>query len=218
MPTRARPLTALLAVVLTLFGLGALAGPAAAHDRLVSSAPADGETLTVAPEELTLSYSANIATIGAEVVVTAPDGSDAREGDLEVVGTDVVVPLRADLPSGSYAVIWRVTSSDGHAIDGAFAFALDLPAPSPEPTLEPTTAQATPSESPTTAEPTSQEATTNGGATAGDPTDTASPTDTLPGSVEGLPGWAAAVIAVGIVGAIVAVLVRLRRSSRLREG
>lgn len=35
--------------------------------------------------------------------------------------------------------------------------------------------------------------------------------------VDGLPGWVAGVVAVAIVGLIVALLVRLRRSSRLRE-
>lgn len=46
---------------------------------------------------------------------------------------------------------------------------------------------------------------------------TATPSPAGPLGTADLPGWAAALVAVAIVGAVVAVLLRLRRSSRLRE-
>ncbi|WP_180359704.1 copper resistance CopC family protein [Miniimonas arenae] len=204
-PARRRSLTRAGAVAALVLLLGSIAGPALAHDRLLTSTPADGETLTTAPTQLVLTYSDEIAPIGVEITVTGPAG-EARSGDPQVSGTDLIVPLAADLPSGSYAVAWRVTSSDGHPIDGTFAFTLDVPAPSPtaEPTTEPTTAQ------PTTAAP-SPTASAESSASA---ESTASP---APSGVSGLPGWAIGVIAVGIVGSIVAVLMRLRRGSRLGE-
>ena len=44
-----------------------------------------------------------------------------------------------------------------------------------------------------------------------------SPSPTGPPSPGDLPGWVAALVAVAIVGAVVALLLRMRRSSRLRE-
>ncbi|WP_159096519.1 copper resistance CopC family protein [Miniimonas sp. S16] len=208
-PARRRPLTRAGAVAALVLLLGAIAGPALAHDRLLTSTPADGETLTTAPTQLVLSYSDEIAPIGVEVTVTGPAG-EARSGDPQVSGTDLIVPLAADLPSGSYAVAWRVTSSDGHPIDGTSAFTLDVPAPSPTP--EPS---ASPTIEPTTAAPTTEAPSPT--ASAESSTSSESTASPAPSGVSGLPGWAIGVIAVGIVGSIVAVLMRLRRGSRLGE-
>ncbi|ROR96227.1 hypothetical protein EDD28_0806 [Salana multivorans] len=46
---------------------------------------------------------------------------------------------------------------------------------------------------------------------------TATPSPSGPPTPADLPGWVAALVAVAIVGAVVALLLRLRRSSRLRE-
>lgn len=221
---RARIVSVLLALVATVVGLLGLAAPASAHDQLLSSVPADAETLTEAPSDLVLTFSADIAAIGSEALVLAPDGSDVVAAPPVAQGTIVTVPLAAELASGTYQVTWRVTSSDGHPIDGTFTFTLDL--------LQPTTAQpASPSSSPSAqASPVeSVEAATTAasaagataddpstGATADDPSATAESGLTT-GDVSSLPGWVMAILAVGIVATIVALLVRLRASSRLRE-
>jgi hypothetical protein len=45
----------------------------------------------------------------AAVTVRGPDG-DVTRGGLQVLGHDVVQPLRGDLPSGAYSVGWRISS------------------------------------------------------------------------------------------------------------
>lgn len=212
---RARITTALVAL-LTVLGLVSTAVPAAAHDQLLSSAPADGETLTTAPTELALTFNAELAAIGTAVLVAAPDGTDVTAGEPVTAGTGVTVPLAPGLTGGAYQVTWRVTSSDGHPIEGTFTFTLDLPQPT---TAEPTetsavaspageSATASPSAAPSSAEVT-EDATD-------DPTEGS--TGVAPGiGVDGLPSWLVGVIAAGIVATIVLLLVRLRQSSRLRE-
>lgn len=95
-------------------------GVAQAHDELLSTDPADGATVDVL-QELTLTFSGDIAEVGAQLVITAPDGTEVADGDPQVRGTDLVQPL-SDVVPGDYEVVWRVTSSDGHPISGTFAF------------------------------------------------------------------------------------------------
>jgi copper resistance protein C len=125
--TRAR---ALITLVLAFLGLSlATAAPASAHDRLLSSNPADGATVG-APENVTLTYSAEILPTGARVQVKAPDASVATSGDPTVKGTKVVQQVDASAP-GTYSVTWRVTSSDGHPISGTFSFTVKEGAAAP---------------------------------------------------------------------------------------
>lgn len=118
--TRTR-LGAGLAVATLAFG-GLVLGPtspALAHDQLVST-----EVVTDAAgaiDAIRLSFNNNIMEVGTEFVVTDAAGEDATGGDLpEVAGHDVTQQLTDDLAAGEYAGSWRVVSSDGHPIDGAF--------------------------------------------------------------------------------------------------
>lgn len=111
----------IITLVLTVLGLGlATAGPAAAHDRLVKSDPANGSTVA-APENVTLTFSAEVLKTGARVEVKAPDESIASSGDPAIEGKTVAQQVDASTP-GTYHATWRVTSSDGHPISGTFSF------------------------------------------------------------------------------------------------
>ena len=124
-----------LAGVALLAGAASLgvAAPALAHDELVGTAIVTDEA--GAAEAFTLSFSNSIIEVGTEIVATGPDGAgtDITDGDPTVAGPDVTQKLQADLEPGDYSVAWRVVSSDGHPIDGAFAIV--VPADG-EPTIE----------------------------------------------------------------------------------
>lgn len=98
---------------------------ALAHDELISSDPADGSTVQGAPDELALTFSGQIAEVGAAVNVTDSDENSVADGDPEVEGTTLVQDLD-DLAAGDYEVVWRVTSQDGHPISGTFGFAVEV--------------------------------------------------------------------------------------------
>lgn len=141
---------ALLAVV----ALALTAWPAAAHDVLVATEPADG-TVVDAPTEVVLTFSADQLAVGTAVTVTGPDGGPWVEGEPTVSGPSVIQPLRGDMPAGEYAVGWRSVSGDGHPVDGAFTFTIESgseDAPTSTPTPTPT--QLDSSETPATLEPT----------------------------------------------------------------
>lgn len=125
---------ALLALPAVL--LGTAASPAAAHDVLESTEPADGAVLTAAPEQVVLTFSAEQAGVGAEVVVTGPGDTSWSEGVAAVAGSTVTQALADGMPDGAYTVSWRSVAQDGHPVTGSFGFT--VASPEPQPTAEPT--------------------------------------------------------------------------------
>ncbi len=187
---RRRTLPAILAAgLLAAAALLVPALPAAAHDELVSTDPAAGATLQSLPAQITFSYSADILTdAGATVIeVTDSSGASLANGAPTVSGAEVTQAL-AGPASGTVTVKWRVVSSDGHPIDGDFAFTVPAAAPT-------TTATATPtaSASPTPAESASASAPTE---------DTAAPTENT-SETSPLPWILLAVLLVVVAGVLV---------------
>ncbi|MEV5000317.1 copper resistance CopC family protein [Nocardioides sp. LML1-1-1.1] len=108
------------AVLLVLGVLGLPAAPAWAHAALVSSDPSDGQRLAALPGSATLTFNEEISP-PSYVVVTAPDGSRADQGEPRVDGTKVTVDL-AKGQEGTYALAFRVISADGHPVTGRLTF------------------------------------------------------------------------------------------------
>lgn len=148
-PARRSVLTVLGAALVGVLGVAA-AGPAAAHDELVSTDPAAGATVATAPNQVTLTFTDKAIAVGTEVKVTAPDGSVVSTGDPQLGATTVAQPLAPARPAGTYTVVWRVTSADGHPVSGTFTLvasaATGLPTPTATASLTPTaTSTPTPS-------------------------------------------------------------------------
>lgn len=97
--------------------------PAAAHDTLISSTPSTGEVLEQAPEEIRLTFSADLLDLGGEILVTDEQGAQHTDGAMVVDGADASIGVD-DLADGGYTVAWRVVSSDGHPISGVIPFAV----------------------------------------------------------------------------------------------
>lgn len=136
---RRRTLPAVLTtVLLAAAALLVPALPAAAHDELIGTDPASDAVLETLPEQITLSYSADVLTdAGATVIeVTDAAGTSLTDGAPEVSGSEVTQAL-AGPASGTVTVQWRVVSSDGHPIDGEFAFSVPESTPTPTPSATP---------------------------------------------------------------------------------
>jgi copper resistance protein C len=118
--TRTRPLLALI-VSLLAFGVPAL--PAYAHSELLQSTPADGEQLTQAPTEIELVFGEGVQQQGGAIVVKGPDGARYDEPGSFVTDENVAtVKVDAATDAGEYTVVYRVTSADGHVVDGTFSY------------------------------------------------------------------------------------------------
>lgn len=141
----------LTAVVFTVLGVPQTAW---AHNALVSSSPGDGRTVATPPESIVLTFNEPAIKTGTKVLVTGPDGAVAA-GDPQLVDNTVEQALRPGLPAGEYTVEWRVTSADGHPINGEFSFTVRtgaVPTPTPAPTTE-GTGSPSPSQTPTARSP-----------------------------------------------------------------
>ncbi|RFU20643.1 copper resistance CopC family protein [Geodermatophilus marinus] len=98
-------------------------GTALAHTGLQSSTPTGGETLTAAPDAVTLTFSSAVASKFAQIAVTGPDGESATSGEVTIDGAMVSQPVNTS-GAGAYVVAYRVVSDDGHPVSGQLTFTL----------------------------------------------------------------------------------------------
>ena len=124
------PMTALrravrrvVAVVVGLCALVLLGAPAAqAHNTLVSADPPADASLAVMPDHLTLTFAEDVSPLGVALMVHRPDQTVVNVGVPTTSGPVVTQAIAGDLPAGVYTVMYRVTSDDGHAIEGEYTF------------------------------------------------------------------------------------------------
>ena len=108
---------------LSLFAVNA---PALAHARLMDRSPAPDASLPQPPQQVRLSFSEPVDAAFDPIKVLDERGErvgvqDARTepGDPETLSADV-----EGLSAGAYTVDWRVTSVDGHVVDGEYEFSV----------------------------------------------------------------------------------------------
>ncbi|GGJ82948.1 transport integral membrane protein [Streptomyces camponoticapitis] len=111
--------------------LGALSGTASAHAALTGSDPKDGAVVDVAPKDVTLTFSEQIAMGDDSIRVLDPTSKRvdvAKMRDLSEGGTvRYAVDLKTGLPDGTYTVAWQAVSADSHPVSGAFTFSVGAP-------------------------------------------------------------------------------------------
>lgn len=215
-------LAALAAALATVLGMSA--APAHAHDHLVSSSPANGETLTQPISEWKLTFSDNIQQMGTELRIEEANGGTVQLGAPEVHGREVVAKLPNGITKGEFRGTWRVVSSDGHPISGQIMFNAVATATNQAngqggaaPRTSPAaTAAATDSATEAGHSHSHEPAATSSAAPAAQPASTpAEKADSTAKATDGAPSWLPWVIgAVGllaIAGALVAFLAKQRR-------
>lgn len=130
MATRRVPITAAAGLVLILWLAAAMlagAGTASAHATRISSDPAENTRLTEAPAKVSATFSDALQPQFAAMTVVGPDGNLWSTGEPQVQGAVLSVGVRPLGPSGRYTVNYRVTSADGHVINGSWSFELSVP-------------------------------------------------------------------------------------------
>ncbi|GAA3710303.1 hypothetical protein GCM10022204_30880 [Microlunatus aurantiacus] len=188
-------LWAVAMVVAVLFTLVGTPQTASAHNALVSTTPGDGKTVAEPPSSVVLTFNEPAIATGTKVLVTGPDGASATDGDPKLVDNTVEQDLESQLPAGEYEVEWRVTSADGHPINGRFTFTVRTGTEtSASPSATPTTsssASPSPSVASSSPVPTATDLPTNVA------TPVASPADQTGASRSGW-WWLLAVVPVGL--------------------
>ena len=103
--------------------LALLPALALAHTELTGSDPADGSTITEAPDEVALTFAGELED-GAAFTVLDPNGSEVGSGslDLEVADRNVLRGAVDVEATGQYTVTWSVIGDDGHEVAGEVTF------------------------------------------------------------------------------------------------
>lgn len=96
--------------------------PASAHSQLLSSDPADGAALSIAPPAVTLTFSEDLLAGATTMAIVGADGSVLLSSPVDPQGPVISLPWPAELPPGAYEVSYRVVSGDGHPVAGAISF------------------------------------------------------------------------------------------------
>lgn len=113
------PLLAALALLL------AVPAVASAHASLESSSPADRALLEAAPTQVELAFSGTVVAGPGTVQVFSPSGDEVQAGaPTPLRGARIVQVVEPADEPGTYGVSYRVSSEDGHVINGSFTFSV----------------------------------------------------------------------------------------------
>lgn len=118
---------------LTLSALGAAAlvlataSPAAAHNYVVDSTPAEGDTITDLPAEWSITTNEPMLALDGNegafaIVVTDADGLYYGDGCVNVEGDTMTAPAALGT-AGNYTIALQMVSEDGHTLSEEFDFA-----------------------------------------------------------------------------------------------
>lgn len=96
---------------------------ASAHDAMVGATPAEGASLDEAPDSIELEFSGEPRE-GFNTVTLSRDGEVLVNSDPQLDGHMVTLDIPDDVSvdDGDYTVAFRVTSSDGHVVEGSYDF------------------------------------------------------------------------------------------------
>ena len=149
---------ALAVTTAMVFVLSVVVAPtASAHADLQVSAPEDGESLEIAPEEIRLTFSEELFEELVEISILDAAGDLYSTIEVEQTpppGTDVIFPWPTQAPPGEYSIAYRVVSADGHPVTGTISFSYAATAPGPTPSdSTPSTESSTPAASPAVSAP-----------------------------------------------------------------
>jgi copper resistance protein C len=202
---RRRPVLRIgLVAVLTALAAVGFAGPAAAHDVLISSDPADGSTLQTAPATVTLTFDQPVQNFEPVVTMTGPDGQSYQSGSPTVDSTVVTSAVGEITQAGEYVIAFRVVSADGHPVTGEVKFQFAGAALAVESAGAGSAATGTSAAAPTSGTAATSAATPTSAAVS---TAAVAPTS----SSSGLSVWVWAALALAAVLIIAAIVVVLRR-------
>jgi methionine-rich copper-binding protein CopC len=115
-----------IGVLAVLGSVFALAGPAEAHNYLVSSTPTVGSTLTALPRDFSVTTNGvllNINEDGSGFALQIRDAKGLYYGDgcVKVDGPGISMAAAIGAP-GKYTVTWQVISTDGHTVSNTYPF------------------------------------------------------------------------------------------------
>ena len=97
-----------------------------AHSYLSGSNPTDGEVLTESVQEVTLNFDGKIME-GSFINLATINGDEINVTNIEIGDGYLTGSVAEPLANNEYIVNWSIISSDGHPLEGTFAFTVNAP-------------------------------------------------------------------------------------------
>ncbi|HEY4267600.1 MAG TPA: copper resistance protein CopC [Galbitalea sp.] len=131
-PVRKRVRAVTVGAILVAASVLGIAGPASAHNFLVTSTPAAGKTMTALPSAFTITTNEGLLDLSGHAAGFAFDIEDAQgkfygDGCVTVTGPAMSIdPVIG--AAGKYRVLWQIVSADGHVVSNSYSFTWKPPA------------------------------------------------------------------------------------------
>jgi copper resistance protein C len=116
----------IVSFVAVAFLVGSISVNTFAHSHLADSNPKDGEVITNSIQEIKLDFDGKIMQ-GSYIEVTSTEGASFEVDTIEIGEGQLMATLANPLPNGEYKVDWSIISADGHPLEGAYSFTVNVP-------------------------------------------------------------------------------------------
>ena len=101
--------------------------PSALANSLVSTSPAVGSVLSVAPNAVSVTAAISLLPDGNSISVTDPAGKQVDDGSLTISDTTAVIGIKPLTVSGIYTVSYTLLSAIDAPLTGSFTFLFNAP-------------------------------------------------------------------------------------------
>ena len=120
-----RPIAiAALGAVVAVGAVLGFAGPASAHDVLVSTTPTSGDVLSALPEAFSVTMNETLTAIdgsgGFGIQITDAAGRFYGDGCISLVDATMSMPANLGA-AGEYTMVWQLVSADSHPVSSSTA-------------------------------------------------------------------------------------------------
>lgn len=119
-----KKLERMVATFLAVAGISLAPAVAVAHPMLEAASPRVGASVSVAPHEISLSFSEQVQASISKISLTTDEGLKVGLSEVEsgVSYRILIAKVLTPLAPGRYQVNWSVVSADGHSAIGDFKF------------------------------------------------------------------------------------------------
>ncbi len=113
-----------VAGILALGVTGVVATASEAHSQLVSSSPANGAMIPVAPTKVVFTFDEDLLRDLDTISINSDQGINVTSQQVEPVANTLSIPWPTNIEAGTYQVAYRIVSGDGHPVTGAISFSI----------------------------------------------------------------------------------------------